>query len=112
MTDRAVFKYFVVHGDGSSATPNPDDWYLVRADRIVRDQVTRPANAPAGSINTPVGLSPVDALSNAANAAIGTYAAGVPLFYADMDTLIQRFGELRLPATNSKPLRFLSFGKT
>ena len=98
MTDRAVFKYYVVHGDGSSATPNPDDWYLVRADRIVRDQVTRPANAPAGSINTPVGLSPVDALSNAANAAIGTYAAGVPLFYADMDTLIQRLGELRLLA--------------
>jgi len=47
-------------------------------------------------VNTPVGLSPVDALGNAANAAIGTYAAGVPLFYADMDTLIQRLGELRL----------------
>ena len=97
MTDRAVFKYYVVHGDGSSATPIPDDWYLVRADRIVRDQVVRPANLPAGSINTPVGLSPVDALSNAANAAIGTYAAAVPLFYADMDTLIQRLGELRFP---------------
>jgi outer membrane autotransporter protein len=95
MIDRAVFKYYVVHGDGSSATPIPDDWYLVRADRIVRDQVIRPANLPAGSINTPVGLSPVDALSNAANAAIGTYAAGVPLFYADMDTLIQRLGDLR-----------------
>ena len=98
MTDRAVFKYYVVHGNGSSATPNPDDWYLVRADKIVRDQVTRPADAPAGSVNTPVGLSTVDALSNAANAAIGTYAAGVPLFYADMDTLIQRLGELRLLA--------------
>jgi len=95
MIDRAVFKYYVVHGDGSSATPIPDDWYLVRADRIVRDQVIRPSNLPAGSINTPVGLSPVDALSNAANAAIGTYAAGVPLFYADMDTLIQRLGDLR-----------------
>jgi outer membrane autotransporter protein len=95
MTDRAVFKYYVVHGNGSSATPNPDDWYLVRADRIVRDQVTRADHLPAGSVNTPVGLSPVDALSNAANAAIGTYAASVPLFYADMDTLIQRLGELR-----------------
>ena len=95
MIDRAFFKYFVVHGDGSSATPIPDDWYLVRADRIKRDQVIRPADLPAGSVNTPVGLSPVDALSNAANAAIGTYAAGVPLFYADMDTLIQRLGELR-----------------
>jgi hypothetical protein len=98
MIDRAVYKYYVVHGNGSSATPNPDDWYLVRADKILRDQVTRPTNAPAGSVNTPVGLSPVDALSNAANAAIGTYAAGVPLFYADMDTLIQRLGELRLLA--------------
>ncbi len=95
MIDRAVFKYYVVHGDDSSATPIPDDWYLVRADRIVRDQIIRPSNLPIGSVNTPVGLSPVDALSNAANAAIGTYAAGVPLFYADMDTLIQRLGELR-----------------
>jgi len=95
MIDRAVFKYYVVHGNGSSATPIPDDWYLVRADRILRDQVIRPSNLPAGSINTPLGLSPVDALSNAANAAIGTYAAGVPLFYADMDTLIQRLGDLR-----------------
>jgi hypothetical protein len=81
MTDRAVFKYYVVHGNGSSATPNPDDWYLVRADKIVRDQVTRPDHLPAGSVNTPVGLSPVETLSNAANAAIGTYAASVPLFY-------------------------------
>jgi outer membrane autotransporter protein len=95
MTDRGVFKYFVVHGNGSAATPVPDDWYLVRADKIVRDQVTRPEHAFPGSINTPVGLSPADALSNAANAAIGTYAGGVPLFYTDMDTLIQRLGELR-----------------
>src|SRR5260370_31252490 len=49
-------------------------------------------------MNTLVGLAPADALSNAATAAIGTYAAGVPLFYADMDTLIQRLGELRLLA--------------
>ena len=103
MIDRAVFKYYVVHGDGSSATPIPDDWYLVRADRIVRDQVIRPSNLPAGSVNTPLGLSPVDALSNAANAAIGTYAAGVPLFYADMDTLIQRLGELRFLPGDGRP---------
>jgi outer membrane autotransporter protein len=96
MTDRAVYKYYVVHGNGSSATPNPDDWYLVRADKIVRDQVIRPDDLPVGSANTPVGLSSVGALSNAANAAIGTYAAGIPLFYADMDTLIQRLGDLRL----------------
>src|SRR5271157_3776931 len=101
-TDRAVFSYYVVHGNGSSATPNPDDWYLVRADKILQDQITRPAGAPAGSVNTPVGLSTVDALSNAANAAIGTYAAGVPLYYADMDTLIQRLGELRLLTVESR----------
>jgi outer membrane autotransporter protein len=104
MTDRAVFKYFVVHGNGSSATPNPDDWYLVRADKIVRDQVTRSANEAPGSINTPVGLSPVEALSNGANAAIGTYAAGVPLFYADMDTLLQRLGELRFLDSEDRTL--------
>ena len=98
MTDRAVYKYYVVHGNGSSATPNPDDWYLVRADKITRDQVMRPDNLPPGSVNTPVGVSSVDSLSNAANAAIGTYAAGIPLFYADMDTLIQRLGDLRLLA--------------
>jgi outer membrane autotransporter protein len=95
-TDRGVFKYYVVHGDGSATTPDPNDWYLVRADRIVRDQVERPPGLPAGSVGTPVGLSTLDALGNAANAAIGTYAAGTPLFYADMDTLIQRLGELRL----------------
>jgi outer membrane autotransporter protein len=98
MTDRAVYKYYVVHGNGSSTTPNPDDWYLLRADKIVQDQVTRSAGEPAGSINTPVGLSPVDALSNTANAAIGTYGAGVPLFYEDMNTVVQRLGELRLLA--------------
>jgi outer membrane autotransporter protein len=96
MTDRAAYKYYVVHGDSSRDTPNPDDWYLVRADRIKRDQVVRSPGLPEGSVNTLVGLSPVDALSNGANAAIGTYAAGTPLFYADMDTLIQRLGELRL----------------
>jgi hypothetical protein len=96
ITDRAVYKYFVVHGNGSAITPDPNDWYLVRADRIVRDQVERPSDLPAGSVGTPVGLSTLDALTNAANAAIGTYAAGTPLFYADMETLIQRLGELRL----------------
>jgi outer membrane autotransporter protein len=102
MTDRGVFKYYVVHGNGSAITPDPNDWYLVRADNIAADQVERPPGLPAGSIGTPVGLSTVDALSNAANAAIGTYAAGTPLFYADMDTLIQRLGELRLLSEESR----------
>src|SRR6266403_453578 len=101
-TDRGVFTYYVVHGNGSAITPDPKDWYLVRADEIVQDQVERPAGAPAGSVNTPVGLSPADALSNAANAAIGTYAAGTPLFYADMETLVQRLGELRLLSEDSR----------
>jgi outer membrane autotransporter protein len=96
MTDGAVFKYYVVHGDGSGLTPNPNDWYLVRADQIVEAQIMRRAGLPAGSVDTPVGLPTVDALTNAANAAIGTYAAGIPLFYADLDTLSERLGELRL----------------
>jgi outer membrane autotransporter protein len=101
-TDRGVFKYYVVHGNGSAITPDPKDWYLVRADEIVQDQVQRSRGLPAGSIGTPVGLSTVDALSNAANAAIGTYGAGTPLFYADMETLIQRLGELRLLSEESR----------
>ena len=102
MTDQAVYKYFVVHGNGSSATPVRDDWYLVRADEIVAGQVTRPAGAFPGSINTPLGLSSADALTNTANAAIGTFAASTPLFYADMDTLIQRLGELRFLAGDGR----------
>ncbi len=35
-------------------------------------------------------------LTNTANAAIGTYSATVPLFYSDMQTLVERMGELRL----------------
>jgi outer membrane autotransporter protein len=41
-------------------------------------------------------LSPIDDLTPAANAAIGTFSATMPLFYADMNTLIERMGELRL----------------
>jgi outer membrane autotransporter protein len=73
-TDLGVYKYDVVRGNGSAIRPNPDDWYLVR----------------------------VPVLSNAANAAIGTYGASTPLFYADMDTLIQRLGELRLLSGESR----------
>ena len=101
-TDRGVFSYYVVHGNGSAITPDPKDWYLVRADEIVQGQVERPPGLPGGSIGTPVGLSTVDALNNSANAAIGTYGAGTPLFYADMETLIQRLGELRLLSEESR----------
>lgn len=95
MLEGPVFKYYLVHGNGSAATPNPDDWYLVRADQITQDQVIRRAGEFAGSVDTPFGLSTTEALSNSANAAIGTYAAGTPLFYADMDALSERLGELR-----------------
>jgi outer membrane autotransporter protein len=44
-----------------------------------------------------------DDLTPAANAAIGTFAATMPLFYADMDTLIERLGELRLLAQAPPP---------
>ncbi|MBV9276508.1 MAG: autotransporter outer membrane beta-barrel domain-containing protein, partial [Verrucomicrobia bacterium] len=103
-TEGAVFKYYVVHGNGSSATPDPDEWDLVRADQITRDQVTRREGQFLGSINTPVGLSTVDTLTNSANAAIGTYGAGTPLFYADMDTLSQRLGELRLLSNEARQM--------
>jgi outer membrane autotransporter protein len=110
MTDQAVYKYFVVHGDGSSSTPIRNDWYLVRADEIVAGQVTRAVGAFPGSIDTPLGLSSVNALTNTANAAIGTYSASTPLFYADMDTLIQRLGELRFLAGDGRAL-VDSYGK-
>jgi hypothetical protein len=32
--DGGTFRYFVVHGDGSSVTPVRNDWYLVRGDEI------------------------------------------------------------------------------
>jgi len=38
-------------------------------------------------------LSRINALTSRANAAIGMFAATMPLFYADMDTLIERLGE-------------------
>jgi outer membrane autotransporter protein len=41
-------------------------------------------------------LSPTADLTNTANAAIGTYSSSIPLFYADMQTLVERMGELRL----------------
>lgn len=104
MTEGAAFKYYVVHGNGSTLTPNPNDWYLVREDQITLDQVERRAGLPLGSVDTPVGVSTADALTNAANAAIGTYAGGIPLFYADMDTLSQRLGELRLLEAQSRSM--------
>jgi outer membrane autotransporter protein len=131
--DGGTFRYFVVHGDGSSITPVRNDWYLVRGDEIKPPQTTPPGNPDPTPAPTPLPLptppstggpaptptppqftpgdnlplppeppprrlSLADDLTPAANAAIGTFAATMPLFYADMDTLIQRLGELRLLA--------------
>jgi outer membrane autotransporter protein len=137
--DGGTFRYFVVHGDGSSITPVRNDWYLVRGDEIKPPEITEPpptkpdptpaptplplpTPAPTppttgGPAPTPTPpeftpgddlplppeppprrLSLADDLTPGANVGIGTFAATMPLFYADLDTLIQRMGELRLLA--------------
>jgi outer membrane autotransporter protein len=154
--DGGTFRYFVVHGDGSSVTPARNDWYLVRGDEITPREITPPGNpdptppplgggptpaptppgggptpppprggptpapTPPGGGPTPAEftpgddlplppelqprpLSPITDLTPTANAAIGTFAATMPLFYADMDTLIERMGELRLLAQVPPP---------
>jgi outer membrane autotransporter protein len=55
------------------------------------------------SIDWPAPLAPRDDLTNTANAAIGTYSATIPLFYADTQTLIERLGELRLGIPAAAP---------
>ncbi|PWT85408.1 MAG: hypothetical protein C5B58_03135 [Acidobacteria bacterium] len=119
--DGGTFRYFVVHGDGSSVTPVRTDWYLVRGDEISSGETTPPPPSnpnptpPSGPAPTPTPpafvpgdnlplppltpsrrLSLIADLTPTANAAIGTFSAAIPLFYADMDTLIERMGELRL----------------
>ena len=107
--DGGTFRYFVVHGDGSSVTPVTNNWYLVRGDELTPGELkpTPPTNPnplpqPGPEPILPPGIEPdtpiteILDLTAAANAAIGTYAATMPLFYADMDTLVERMGELRL----------------
>jgi outer membrane autotransporter protein len=65
-----------------------------------------PSPTPPGGeepIDFPKPLDPLDDLSNTANAAIGTYSATIPLYYADMQTLIERLGELRLGIRAAAP---------
>ena len=69
-----------------------------------------------GQIDYPKPLDPIQALTNTANAAIGTYSSTIPLYYADMQTLVERMGELRLgiqaaPATASLGPEQLAGGK-
>jgi outer membrane autotransporter protein len=155
--DGGTFRYFVVHGDGSSVTPARNDWYLARGDEITPRETTPPGNpdptpgptppipgrappvpgptpAPTPPLAgpspsptpprpgpTPPGeftpgdnlpeppeipprpLSQIADLTPAANAAIGTFSATMPLFYADMGTLIERMGELRLQTQEAPP---------
>jgi hypothetical protein len=110
-----TFLYFVRRGNGSSITPVTTDWYLVRGDEITPP----PTPAPPGpqpspspiippdvlppNILPPGRISRIDDITPGANAAIGTFAATMPLFYADMGTLIERMGELRLQAQEAPP---------
>ena len=113
-TDGGTYKYFVVHGDGSSVTPVRNNWYLVRGDEVTPPEVTPPVDpdpttpttppdefapgevGPPPEVVVPTPLSPVNDLTNPANAAIGSYSATMTMFYADLTTLNQRLGELRL----------------
>jgi outer membrane autotransporter protein len=79
---------------------------------------TPPPPPPGGEgpIDDPKPVDPIQALSNTANAAIGTYSSTIPLYYADMQTLVERMGELRLgiqetPAASSSGSEQLAGGK-
>ena len=114
-TDGGTYRYFVVHGDGSAKTPDKNNWYLVRGDEIDSGQVTpvppnNPNPPPTDSapgdngppppiVIPPVDQDPIQDLTNTANAAIGSYSAIMPVFYADMGTLIERLGNLRYEDT-------------
>lgn len=101
-TEAGTYKERLVRGNGSAVTPDPKSWYLVREDQPVPNPSpsTQPSLVPE---HPPVSRS--NALTNTANAAIATYSAAVPLYYTDMQTLVQRLGELRLsiqpPVTES-----------
>jgi outer membrane autotransporter protein len=97
-TEAGTFRERLVRGNGTAVTPDPKSWYLVREDQ--------PVSNPSASSQPPlVPVSRSNALTNTANAAIATYSAAVPLYYTDMQTLVQRLGELRLsiqaPVTES-----------
>jgi outer membrane autotransporter protein len=117
-TDGGTYKYFLVHGDGSAVTPVHDNWYLVRGDEIQPGNETPPDNGgpttpgdeftngdvgPTPEEVIPIPISPINDLTNAANAAIGSYSAIMPMFYADMGTLNERLGELRLQTQEQPP---------
>jgi outer membrane autotransporter protein len=71
-TDAGTYRFAILPGNGSALTPDPNAFYLEYT----------------------------SVLSNTANAAIGLYSSSVYLFYSDMQTLMQRMGEMRLQHGN------------
>jgi outer membrane autotransporter protein len=99
--DGGTYVYVLKRGRGDSIIPNPNDWYLVRGDQQLPPSPLppppEPSPLPVPPDDIPTGpLSPLNDLTASANAAIGMFSAAMPLFYADMDTLVERLGELRL----------------
>ena len=128
LVDAGTFKYEVQRGNGLPATPNENNWYLVRGDEVTPEPPgpeasptpvppgpgpsptpvpPGPGPSPTPAPTPPPGptepeevfpprLDPIQDLTNTANAAVGTYSSTIPLYYADMQTLVERMGELRL----------------
>ena len=65
-------------------------------DRVDEPEDGDEPGEPPAPPNDPPRLSRIDALTNTPNAAIGTYSSTIPLYYADMQSLVERLGELRL----------------
>lgn len=85
--DRVTLNVNFFPGNGTGVTVNSGTASLTNT--------TVNLGTPPGFV-VPTPLSPVNDLTDSANAAIGTYSATIPLFYADMNTLVERMGELRL----------------
>jgi len=130
-TDGGTYKYYLVHGDNTSVTPVRNNWYLVRGDEVTPPEITPPPPTdpnpspsptpsqpkppdeftpgevgPPPEVVIPTPLNPIQDLTNAANAAIGSYSAIMPMFYADMGTLNERLGELRLQGQEPQQITY------
>jgi outer membrane autotransporter protein len=105
--DAGTFEYEVQRGNGKFGT-NERNWYLFREDEGGPEgpdtgggEGGGTGSGPKEPENFPKPVDPVQALTNTANAAIGTYSAVLPMFYADLGTLNERLGELRLQSLPS-----------
>jgi hypothetical protein len=56
--DGGTFRYFVVHGDGSSVAPIKNDWYLVRGDEITPPETETPPPTDPNPTPTPATTPP------------------------------------------------------